>query len=168
MPVIATRRGLLLGSAACCLLTGCDRVGRLLGRTPDEQFLLDDELLRAPQAPAATSFSGELEARRFMSFAGCADQGTELRWLVLSTQGKRLPLRIVSDATLTALRRGDEGALENDALNGEPLTPDDASRLGLEVGQRVQLQGAYAALHFSGTMAMMPVYGLCTTRIQKG
>mgnify|MGYP003407240145 CR=1 FL=1 len=170
MPGITTRRHLLLGSAASCSLVACDRVSRWVRNDPsaDERFLLDDELVRAPLPSAATSVNGELEARRFMSFSGCADQGSALRWLVLSSQGKRLPLRIVSELTLAALRRGDEGALENDSLHGELLTPEDAPRLGLALGERVQLDGAYAALHFSGTMAMVPVYGLCTTRIRKG
>ena len=168
MPVALTRRHLLLGSAA---LAGCARVERWLGRAPDadERFLLDDDLVRAPVAGAAASaFQGVLEARRFMSYGSCADQGTPLRWLVLATQDKRLPLRIVTDSTLAALRRGDEAALENDSLHGDPLTPEDASRLGLAPGQRVQLEGAYCALHFSGTMALVPIYGLCTTGIHKG
>jgi hypothetical protein len=168
MPVKLTRRCLLLASPA---LVGCARVNRWLGRGPDadERFLQDDELLRAPVAGVvATPFQGVLEARRFMSYGSCADQGTPLRWLVLATQDKRLPLRIVTDSTLAALRRGDEGALENDSLHGEPLTPEDAARLGLTAGERVQLEGAYCALHFSGTMALVPVYGLCTTGIHKG
>lgn len=168
MPVMLTRRGLLLASTA---LVGCARVNRWLGRAPDaeERFLQDDELLRAP-VPSVTAarFEGVLEARRFMSYGSCADQGTPLRWLVLATQDRRLPLRIVTDSTLAALRRGDEAALENDSLHGDPLTPEDASRLGLAPGQRVQLEGAYCALHFSGTMALVPVYGLCTTVIHKG
>ena len=39
----------------------------------------DPELQREPLKPAAGSFSGVLEARRFMSYAGCADQGVALR-----------------------------------------------------------------------------------------
>jgi hypothetical protein len=162
------RRSLLVAMGASVGLFGCDRVARLLGRdsSADEGFLTDDELVRAPVVPAATSFSGVLEARRFMSFSGCADQGSAQRWLVLATQGKRLPLRLVTESTLAALQKGDEAALETDSLHGEPLTPDDAPRLGVAVGDEVQLQGAYAALHFSGTMAMIPVYGVCATRIR--
>ena len=168
MPVITPRRSLLLATCASLGLFGCERIARLLGRDPsaDERFLQDDELVRAPVLPAATSFSGVLEARRFMSFSGCADQGSEQRWLVLETQGKRLPLRLVTDSTLAALQKGDEAALETDSLQGELLTPEDAPRLGVAVGDKVQLQGAYAALHFSGTMAMIPVYGVCATRIR--
>ena len=169
MPVTASRRTLVLASAASALLGGCARVRRWLGDDPsaDERFLQDDELLRAAPATAATSFNGVLEARRFMSYGSCADQGVPLRWLVLAAHDGRLPLRIVTDSTLAALRRGDEAALENDSLHGEPLSPDDAPRLGLAVGERVQLEGAYAALHFSGTMALLPIYGLCTTGIRK-
>lgn len=168
MPAFVPRRRLLVATGASVMLCGCERIARLLGRDAgdDEPFLQDDELVRAPITPAAASFSGVLEARRFMSFSGCADQGTPLRWLVLSAQGKRLPIRIVTDSTLAALTQGDEGALENDSLNGEPLTPEDAPRLGVAVGDQLQLQGAYAALHFSGTMAMVPVYGICATRLR--
>ena len=168
MHVIASRRSLLLATGASVCLYGCERVSRWFGNDPsaEERFLQDDELLRTPVEPAAASFSGVLEARRFMSFAGCADQGSELRWLVLASQGKRLPLRIVKESKLAALRKGDEAARENDGLHGNPLTPDDAPRLGVSVGDRVELQGAYAALHFSGTMAMVPVYGVCSTRIR--
>jgi hypothetical protein len=163
-----TRRALVLSSCGIAL-TGCERLQAFFADDPsaDERFLVDTELQREPFKPAAGSFSGVLEARRFMSYAGCADQGVALRWLVLQRSGIRLPLRIVSEKTLAALRAGDEGALENDELHGEPVTPDDAGRLGVAVGARVQLEGVCAALHFSGTISLDPVYGLCAKQISR-
>lgn len=165
---VVTRRAMLLCSCGAALL-GCGRVRSLFAGDPsaDERFLADAELLREPLTPAAGSFSGVLEARRFMSYAGCADQGTALRWLVLERSGIRMPLRIVSESTFSALRAGDEGALENDELHGEPVSPDDAVRLGLAVGGRVQLEAVCAALHFSGTMTLDPIYGLCAKQITR-
>jgi hypothetical protein len=165
-----TRRALVLQlSSWGVALTGCGRLQALFDGDPsdDERFLSDKELLREPLVPAANSFSGVLEARRFMSYAGCADQGTALRWLVLERSGIRLPLRIVTSSTLTALRAGDEAALENDELHGELLAPEDAARQGVAVGQRVKLEGVCAALHFSGTMMLDPVFGLCTKQITR-
>jgi hypothetical protein len=161
-----TRRAFVLSSCGVAL-AGCERIQSLFADDPsaDERFLADTELQREPLQPAAGSFSGVLEARRFMSYAGCADQGTPLRWLVLHHSGIRLPLRIVSERTLTALRTGDEGALENDELHGEPASPDDAARWGLRVGTRVKIDAVCAALHFSGTISLDPVYGLCTKQI---
>ena len=163
-----TRRAWVLSSCGIAL-AGCARLQSLFADDPsaDERFLADSELLREPLRPAAGSFNGVLEARRFMSYAGCADQGTALRWLVLQRSGIRMPLRIVSESTLAALRAGDEGALENDELHGEPVTPDDAARLGLAVGAHVALEGVCAALHFSGTISLDPVYGLCAKQITR-
>lgn len=131
----------------------------------EERFLTDAEVQREPLTPAAGSFSGVLEARRFMSYAGCADEGTALRWLVLERSGIRLPLRIVSERTFAALRAGDEGALEHDELHGEPVTPDEAARLGIAIGEHVTLEAVCAALHFSGTLTLDPIYGLCARQI---
>lgn len=168
MERVVSRRSLILCSCSAALL-GCGRLKALLTGDPsaDERFLSEDELAREPFQPAAGSFEGALEARRFMSYAGCADQGATLRWLVLEHRGLRLPLRIVTESTLAALRAGDEGALENDELQADPLSPDDAARLGLRVGQNVRLEGACAALHFSGTLTLDPIFGLCTTRIAR-
>jgi hypothetical protein len=165
---VVTRRAMVLSSCGVALL-GCARVRSLFADDPssDERFLLDTELLREPLNPAAGSFSGVLEARRFMSYAGCSDEGTALRWLVLERAGIRMPLRIVSESTLSALRAGDEGALENDELHGEPVAPDEAARLGLAVGERVQLEAVCAALHFSGTLTLDPIYGLCAKQITR-
>ena len=165
---VVTRRAMVLCSCGVALL-GCARVRSLFADDPsaDERFLVDTELLREPLAPAAGSFSGVLEARRFMSYAGCSDQGTALRWLVLERSGIRMPLRIVSESTFAALRAGDEGALEHDELPGEPVTPDDAVRLGLAVGEHVKLEAVCAALHFSGTLSLDPIYGLCAKQITR-
>lgn len=163
-----TRRVFVLSSSGIAL-AGCGRLQSLFADDPsaDERFLTDAELQREPLRPAAGSFNGVLEARRFMSYTGCADQGTALRWLVLQHAGIRLPLRLVSDSTFAALRAGDEGALENDELHGEPVTPDDAARLGLAVGAHVKLEGVCAALHFSGTISLDPVFGLCAKQITR-
>ena len=163
-----TRRALVLQLSSCGVaLAGCQRLQALFDDDPssDERFLSAQELLREPLQPATDSFSGVLEARRFMSYAGCADQGTALRWLVLQRSGLRLPLRIVTASTLEALRAGDDGALENDELHGELLAPEDAARQGVAIGQHVKLDGACVALHFSGTIMLDPVFGLCTKTI---
>lgn len=168
MHCVVTRRALVLQlSSWGVALAGCGRLQALFDGDPssDERFLSDKELVREPLVPAAASFSGVLKARRFMSYAGCADQGTTLRWLVLERSGIRLPLRIVTASTLTGLRAGDEGALENDELHGEALAPEDASRQGVAIGQRVKLEGVCVALHFSGTLMLNPVFGLCTKQI---
>jgi hypothetical protein len=166
MPRVLTRRTLVLSSCGVAL-AGCGRLQALFADDPsaDERFLTDPELQREPLTPAARSFSGVLEARRFMSYAGCADQGTALRWLVLQCSGIRYPLRVVTDSTLVALQRGDDGALENDELHGEPLAPEDAARMGLSVGKRVKVDAVCAALHFSGTISLDPIFGLCTKTI---
>jgi hypothetical protein len=78
-----------------------------------------------------------------------------------------LPMRIVDDTALEQLRVGSETALERDSKQAELLTPEDASKLGLEIGGKAKLFGVHAALHFSGTIALMPIYGLCTTRIER-
>jgi hypothetical protein len=165
---VVTRRTLVLSSCGVALL-GCERIRSLFADDPsaDERFLMDTELLHEPLTPAAGSFSGVLEARRFMSYAGCADQGTALRWLVLERSGIRMPLRIVSENTFVALCAGDEGALENDELHGEPVTPDETARLGLALGERVTIDAVCAALHFSGTLTLDPIYGLCARRITR-
>jgi hypothetical protein len=150
-------------------LAGCHRLQALWSDDPsaDERFLTEQELAREPLKPAAASFSGVLEARRFMSYSGCADQGTPLRWLVLQRSGVRLPLRVVSASTLAALRAGDDSALENDELPGELLAPEDAGRQGVAIGQRVKVEGVCVALHFSGTLTLDPVFGLCTETIAR-
>jgi hypothetical protein len=165
---VVTRRAMVLSSCGVALL-GCERLQSLFADDPsaDERFLTDVELLREPLKPAAGSFSGTLEARRFMSYAGCADQGTALRWLVLQRTGIRMPLRLVTESTLAALRAGDDGALENDELHGEPVSPDDTDRLGLAIGSHVTLEAVCTALHFSGTIALDPVYGLCAKQITR-
>jgi hypothetical protein len=164
-----TRRDMLLCSCSATLMLGCERLQALVSGDPsaEERVLSAEEIAREALKPAAGSFSGRLEARRFMSYAGCADQGTALRWLVLERAGVRFPLRLVTDATLAALARGDENALENDALHGDLLSPEDASRLGLAVGERVTLDGVCVALHFSGTLTLDPVFGLCTKQISR-
>lgn len=164
-----SRRDWLIGSCSVALL-GCSRLQAWFSSDPsaNERYLTDDEIAREPLRPATGSFSGVLEARRFMSYTGCADQGTTLRWLVLEHEGLRLPLRVVSERTLRALRAGDEEALENDELHGEPLAPEDAAQLGATLGQHVKLEAACAALHFSGTLTLDPVYGLCTSRVRRG
>jgi hypothetical protein len=73
----------------------------------------------------------------------------------------------VSASTLTALRAGDEAALENDELHGELLAPEDAARQGVAIGQRVTIDGVCVALHFSGTLTLDPVFGLCTKQIRR-
>ena len=165
---VVTRRAMVLSSCGVALI-GCARVRSLFTDDPsaDERFLADAELQREPLVPAAGSFSGLLEARRFMSYAGCSDQGVALRWLVLERTGIRMPLRIVSERTFSALRAGDEAALENDELHGEPVTPEDASRLGLAVGEHVAFDAVCAALHFSGTLSLDPIYGLCAKQITR-
>jgi hypothetical protein len=167
MGAIATRRQWLIGSLAVAL-GGCHKLHALLsdGPDPDEPQLTEDELVRSAVAPAAGTFTGKLEARSFMSYGGCADQGTLLRWLVIAIDGKRMPLRLVDAGALARLRAGDEAALERDSEQAELLTPDDADRLGLSIGSRATLEGVHAALHFSGTMALTPVYGLCTDHIR--
>jgi hypothetical protein len=165
-----TRRALVLQlSSWGVMLAGCQRLQALFSDDPssDERFLSEEELAREALKPAAASFSGVLEARRFMSYAGCADQGTALRWLVLQQSGVRLPLRLVSGSTLAALRTGDDSALEYDELHGELLTPEDAARQGVAIGQRVKLEGVCVALHFSGTLRLDPVFGLCTKQITR-
>jgi hypothetical protein len=167
MSVLATRRQWLIGALAVAT-AGCHKLHAWLsdGPDPDEPPLTDDELVHSAISPAAGKFTGELEARSFTSYSGCADQGTPLRWLVIVIDGKRLPLRIVDAATLARLRAGDEAALERDSEDGELLTPDDVARLGVSIGERATLDGVRAALHFSGTMALVPIYGLCTDRIR--
>jgi len=166
MSGLLRRRELLLCSSGLAW-AGCSRLQALLAgdASAEEPYLGAEEIAREPLVPAAGSFSGTLEARRFMSYTGCADQGTTVRWLVLEHRGLRLPLRIVSERTLRSLQAGDEGALENDELRGEPLSPEDAVRLGVNPGQRIVCQAACAALHFSGTLTLEPVYGLCTSRL---
>lgn len=167
MNLLATRRQWLIGALAVAY-AGCHKLHAWFSDSPDpdEPPLAEDELVHSAVAPAAGTFTGELEARSFMSYSGCADQGTLLRWLVIAIDGKRLPLRIVDQATLARLRAGDEAALERDSKEGELLTPDDADRLGVSIGKRATLDGVRAALHFSGTMALVPIYGLCTDRIR--
>ena len=79
-----TRRAMILSSCGA-VLWGCERIHALFADDPsaEERFLADAELAREPLDPAAGSFSGVLEARRFMSYASCADRGSALRWLVL-------------------------------------------------------------------------------------
>jgi hypothetical protein len=165
---LATRREWLVGTLAVAL-AGCHKLRAWFsdGPDPDEPQLTEDDLVRSAITPTAGTFTGELEARSFMSYGGCADQGTLLRWLVIVIDGKRLPLRIVDGAALARLRAGDEAALERDSKEGELLTPDDAERLGVTIGKRATIEGVRAALHFSGTMALMPIYGLCTDRIRR-
>lgn len=165
---VVTRRAMVVLSGGAALL-GCGAIRSLFTDDPseDERFLAETELLREPLEPAAGSFSGVLEARRFMSYAGCADQGVPLRWLVLERGGIRMPLRLVSESTFAALRAGDEAALENDELPGEPISPDEAARLGLAVGAHVTLDAVCAAIHFSGTMTLDPIYGLCAKQITR-
>jgi hypothetical protein len=165
MNVLATRRQWLTGALAFAC-AGCHELRAWFSDDPDERPLSDDELVHSALTPAAGTFTGELEARSFTSYSGCADQGTLLRWLVIVVDGKRLPLRIVDKATLARLRAGDEAALERDSKQGELLAPDDAARLGLSIGERAMLDGVRAALHFSGTLALVPIYGLCTDRIR--
>lgn len=165
---LPTRREWIIGSLGLWSV-GCRKLRQLVSDEPDVDapLLTEDELLREPVTPASGTFTGTLESRSFMSRGDCSDPGTLLHWLVLAIDGKRLPLRIVDDAALEQLRAGSESALERDSKEGELLTPEDAGKLGLTVGGKARLFGVHAALHFSGTIALMPIYGLCTTRIER-
>jgi hypothetical protein len=165
---LPTRRDWIIGSLGF-VAVGCRKLRQLVSDEPDVDapLLTEDELVRRPVTPASGTFTGTLEARSFMSHGDCSDPGTLLHWLVLAIDGKRLPMRLVDDAALEQLRVGNENALERDSKQGELLTPEDASKLGLEIGGKAKLFGVHAALHFSGTIALMPIYGLCTNRIER-
>lgn len=164
---LPTRRDWIIGTLGLAAV-GCRRIRQFVSDEPDVDapLLTEEELLRAPVTPASGTFTGTLEARSFMSRGDCTDQGTLLRWLVLAIDGKRLPMRIVDDTALEQLRAGNESALERDSKQAELLTPDDAGKLGLAIGRKAKLFGVHAALHFSGTIALLPIYGLCTNRLE--
>ena len=137
------------------------------GANGDAPLLNEEELVRSAVSPAEGTFTGTIEARSFMSFDGCTAPGKLLRWMVLSMDGKRLPIRILDGAALAQLRAGRDDAVNLDDADKALLTPDDARRYGIEIGARARITGIYAPLLFSGTIALQPVYGLCTERIER-
>ena len=167
---LPTRRDWIISTLGLTVFSsfGCRKIRQLVSDEPDVDapLLTEEELLRGPVDPVSGTFTGTLEARSFMSRGDCTEQGTLLQWLVLAIDGKRLPMRIVDDTALEQLRVGNESALERDSKQGELLTPDDAGKLGLAIGGKAKLFGVHAALHFSGTIALLPIYGLCTNRLE--
>jgi hypothetical protein len=163
-----TRRRFILSSLAS-LAAGCRGISSWFsdGPSADEPLLNEEELVRSAVSPAEGTFTGTIEARSFMSYEGCSSPGTLLRWMVLATDGKRLPIRILDRHSLEQLRAGHDEAVDVDDAAKKLLTPEDARRYGIEIGARAKISGIYAPLLFSGTIALQPVYGLCTERVER-
>jgi hypothetical protein len=166
MNLVSTRRRFMLASLGI-VAAGCQTVRSWFSDGPsgDAPMLNEEELVRAAVSPAQGTFTGTIEARSFMSYDGCSSPGKLLRWMVLATDGKRLPIRIIGNDALARLRAGREDAVELDDADKSLLSPDDAGRYGIEIGERARIEGIYAPLLFSGTIALQPIYGLCTARI---
>jgi len=119
-------------------------------------------LLTAAPATRTTRVVGRLAIRRVQTMSGCTTPGTDNLWAVLEADGHTLPLRSVSDDELTAIGHDPQRALTSSA----PLwTADELARRHLQSGALVTVEGLVAPLFYSGTVALMPVYGVCVTRV---
>lgn len=133
----------------------------------DPPIIPYDKLEHAVVSPAEGTLAGVLEARSVVTHSGCTDRGTARKWLVVASGGKFYPLKIVDATRIGKLRAEARDPKMNgrEGVAGDILSPDDGAVLGLLPGQRIQAQGVFAPVIYSGTIAAGPIFGLCTERI---
>lgn len=131
------------------------------------------EEVSQPIAPAPEVI-GTLERASFVSHKGCADaDGTRHTWLVVRIAGGRaVPVKLgssddVARARADASRHPGPYPTAAADLDRPFLTPTEAWKRGLSVGDRVHVHGVVAPVLFSGSVAMAPVYGVLASDVAR-
>jgi hypothetical protein len=167
-------RGQLVALGLCSFfgLAACqNEEGQSKRATPVD--VIAREELSKPLDPPEGVWSGPLEHVGFHSHAGCSDpDGSLHEWLVIRVDDRRVPLRIGTreelarariDRTTHHPRPFPTVAAESSAPF---LTPAEASRHGITIGDHVRVEGVSVPLLFSGSVEMAPVYGIFTASLE--